>query len=241
MSYTPITQVIALLPPAPNSLTDTPSVFNTKANEWVSKLETPYTPSLNTLSTQMNVLAEEINQTVATLPSGVINDTTPSDTNTYSSNKIDTLTGNNPSSGWDGNSLTEQQLTDFYGVGSVTIVGAFASAKSYPDGSIVGSTDNGHFELRANGSLYVHKIDSSVGITTSTASGQIFSSTDTTFNFPIHFVSAPKVNPVPRNISGRVWATTREAPTTTSIRLRILGSANTDSGYHSYEATGRWK
>ncbi len=243
MSYTPITQVIAPLPPAPNSLTDTPSVFNTKANEWVSKLETPYTPSLNTLSTQMNVVAEEINQTVATLPAGLIQDGAPSATDTYSSNKIEELTGTNPSSGWNGVAgTTEQELRDFYNNQTIAIQGSNLTFKMYPDGSVVGSTTNGSFELRANGRVECSKasvgalnVYTPIGVVYEGHKEMVYPIKFTSGNVPIISSSAKAVQ------AGYNWASAHELVTVDGFRLRIFGSSSTGAADASYTATGRWK
>jgi len=95
MAITPITQTISAFPSAPNSATDTPSVFNTKANAFVNHQEATYVGEVNTLATQMNTTAGELDVAVATLPDGVINDTSPSATNTYSSDKIEAMAVDN--------------------------------------------------------------------------------------------------------------------------------------------------
>ena len=57
---------------------------------------------------------------------------------------------------WDGAVLADQQaLRDFYGEQTITVVGGNFSAKSYPDGSVLGFTDNGKFEMSANGTLFM--------------------------------------------------------------------------------------
>ncbi len=59
---------------------------------------------------------------------------------------------------WDGTDLIDEQaLRDFYGDQSIAVgVGITAlSMKTYPDGSVVGSSSLGRFEMRANGALNI--------------------------------------------------------------------------------------
>ncbi len=55
---------------------------------------------------------------------------------------------------WVGTTIADQvALRNFYGDQTVTIAGANFTAKGYPDGSVTGSTDNGKFEMKANGEI----------------------------------------------------------------------------------------
>ena len=89
MAITPITQVISDFPAPPDSAVDTPSVFNIKANAFVAHQAGIYTGEVNTLSPQMNALASEVNDIVATLPEGAILDTSVALDTTFSSVKIE--------------------------------------------------------------------------------------------------------------------------------------------------------
>jgi len=82
-----ISQTISAFPSPPDSATDTPQQFNTKANAFVAHQANIYTGEVNTWATQANALRTDINSIVATIPSGQIDDATPSSTNTYSSQK----------------------------------------------------------------------------------------------------------------------------------------------------------
>ena len=96
-----ITQTITAFPEAPNSATDTPQVFNVKANNFVDHQANTYVSEVNTWATQANTVAQQVNDDKvivenisASLPAGSIDDTAPSDTKTYSSNKIESLLTN---------------------------------------------------------------------------------------------------------------------------------------------------
>ena len=84
-----ITQIITQFPPAPDSATDTPQEFNTKANAFVNHQSDSYVGEVNTWATQANAVRDDVNNIVASIPDGLIDDTTPSLVNTYSSQKIE--------------------------------------------------------------------------------------------------------------------------------------------------------
>jgi len=86
-----ITQTITIFPPAPDSSTDSASVFNTKANNFVAHQSSTYVGEVNTWATEANLLRDEINGIVATIPNGTINDAITTATDTWSSQKIASL------------------------------------------------------------------------------------------------------------------------------------------------------
>jgi len=91
-----ITQKITNFPTPPDSSNDTPTEFNTKADAFVNHQGNVYTTEVNTWATQanglkddMNVIKTDIDNTVASIPAGTINDTTTSTTSVWSSTKTD--------------------------------------------------------------------------------------------------------------------------------------------------------
>ncbi len=116
-----ITQIITAFPDAPDSSTDTPSVFNTKANAFVDHQSGTYVGEVNTWATEANGLKVDMNQIktdvdniVATIPAGQINDSAISPTNVFSNQRsvelmqhrnilIDGEVGRINQSGFDGN------------------------------------------------------------------------------------------------------------------------------------------
>jgi len=83
-----ITQTITQFPPAPDSVNDTPQEFNQKANAFVGHQSGTYVGEVNQWAIEANAVRDEINNISSNLPDGAINDAVPSDTNTFSSNKI---------------------------------------------------------------------------------------------------------------------------------------------------------
>lgn len=95
-----INQTISQFPAAPDSATDTPQEFNVKANAFVNHQSATYVGEVNQWATEANAVQADINtkkteieNIVATIPDGQINDNTPSTVNTYSSQKIENTFG----------------------------------------------------------------------------------------------------------------------------------------------------
>ncbi len=134
-----------------------------------------------------------------------------------------------------------QPTTDWNGVDYVDplAIGTNPTAKIYPDGSIVGSTDNGSYTRYPNGDLECRFLDSSLKITSST-DGSIFWTTDGTYTFPLVFSIAPSIAPSMAPAGGAVWAG-RASSTTSVCVIRPHGASNTAQGYLGYIAKGRWK
>lgn len=61
-----VTQTISNFPDAPNSSTDTPQEFNTKADAFVNHQSGIYTPEVNTWADQVNTTATEVNTDATT-------------------------------------------------------------------------------------------------------------------------------------------------------------------------------
>jgi len=231
-----ITQTITNFPAAPDSATDTPSVFNTKANAFVGHQSGVYVGEVNTWATQANAVRDDINSIVATLPAGVIDDTTPSSTNTYSSTKIDAeiaAGGSVPPTdpAWDGTTIADEAaLRNYYGDQSITVAGGSFTAKSYPDGSVVGSTDNGDFAMSANGNLESRGTSASV-------------MGPTPITFPIVFIDATYSIQGTRAGGGTISQFAafgaREVSYVNAIMYNTDGTAVAIGA--SWEARGRWK
>ncbi len=84
-----IVQQITQFPPAPNSTTDTPQQFNTKANTFVGHQSGTYVPEVNQWAVEANQLATDIAAITAGLPAGTINDTTIGADKVYSNQKTE--------------------------------------------------------------------------------------------------------------------------------------------------------
>ncbi len=245
MAYTPISQTISAWPASPDSANDTPSVFNTKANAWTAHQANVYQGEITTWTTQANLLASDINNTVASLPASVVNDATPSATNTYSSNKLETMTGSTPSSGWAGTTIADQAaLRNFYGDQNITVQGGSFSAKAYPDGSVVGSTDNGSFEMFANGTMtqigFVDEGDEPTA--DSAAAGGFRTSLSNSHSLPVLFINANYAITTTASSSTRLLPLLPSLLTESSIRINGWSTlAETQPYSYNYTATGRWK
>ena len=96
-----ITQKITNFPTPPNSSNDTPTEFNKHADAFVGHQAGVYTTEVNRWATQantlkgdMNTIKADIDATVATIPTGTINDNKTSTTSVWSSKKTsDMLAG----------------------------------------------------------------------------------------------------------------------------------------------------
>ena len=163
-----ITQTISAFPAAPNSATDTAQQFNVKANAFVAHQANIYTQEVNNWATQANAVRDDVNNIVSTIPDGHIDDITPSAINTYSSNKIESITnilsGANGDGSW---SKFPDGLMICYGeiasqVSSTAIGGLFISpsggSQAFPQDfiaipSLTYSTIEGNAWATTNGGL----------------------------------------------------------------------------------------
>ena len=89
-----ITQTITNFPTAPDSSSDTPTEFNTKADAFVNHQSANYVGEVNNWASQANALGNdmdtiktEIDNIVASIPAGTIDDTKATPTNVYSAKK----------------------------------------------------------------------------------------------------------------------------------------------------------
>ncbi len=142
-------------------------------------------------------------------------------------------------SNWDGTVLADEQaLRDFYGDNSIAVAGVNFTAKSYPDGSVVGSTDNGTFVMRANGMLTALMNENSSG-----------TNSPTDYFYPIVFIDFPVANG-----SIKVSATTTDIESLTyrtidTDKISFITSRNiggTEANEYTVRAVytsiqGRWK
>ena len=85
-----INQTITQFPTAPNSATDSAPVFNTKANAFVGHQAGVYVGEVNTWATEANALRDDVNNIVATIPVGTINDSVTDADKVWSSTKVST-------------------------------------------------------------------------------------------------------------------------------------------------------
>ena len=108
-------------------------------------------------------------------------------------------------------------------------VGANPTAKIYPDGSVVGSTDNGDYTKYPNGDL--------VCIRTITSN----SGADVTWNFPVQFNAVPVFTGMSVGDPSR-YVTTAGAYTSSTLDFRawIAGTHNRSSTSCRLQTRGRW-
>ncbi len=139
-------------------------------------------------------------------------------------------------SGWDGTALVSQQaLRDFYDDQTITVQGGNFSAKSYPDGSVTGSTDNGYFEMSANGILECEKQVSIVPVANTISS--------VTYEFPIVFTSttyrvSQSVHTAVPESSVKMFSFAE--PTTTQCEVYVYRVNTYSTSIHT-STKGRWK
>ena len=143
-------------------------------------------------------------------------------------------------SAWSGTVIADEQaLRDFYGDQSITVQGANFSAKSYPDGSVVGSTDNGSFTMSANGDLECINGSVRSGVA-SNPYGNIFSLPAVAGSFPIVFKTPPFCSPMTIVAIGVPWGAVRHA-SVTDVECGLLSAIHTGEASSGYQAIGRWK
>jgi hypothetical protein len=119
-------------------------------------------------------------------------------------------------------------------------VGANPTAKIYPNGTIVGSTDNGSYKKFPDGTAKLF-LKSGV-LTTSITSGSVFVSSASTLDFPLLLISSVyDVTTSSEEDSQQTWAGRWGTPTVSSIIVRAMGVIA--SGAMIYNATieGDWK
>jgi len=138
---------------------------------------------------------------------------------------------------WAGTAIADEQaLRDFYGNQTITVQGANFSAKSFPDGSVVGSTDNGSFEMSANGGLEMRTY--AVGLSGTSAWG-----------FPIKAVGVTSTSDtlftgnVLRSSTLSPWFVSFRSPLNTQIVFNVYDNTGTvvDSAACRLGYFGRWK
>jgi len=149
------------------------------------------------------------------------------------------------SSAWSGTALADEQaLRDFYGDQTITVQGSNFSATSYPDGSVVGSTDNGNFEMRANGRL---EIASTAQTYTNTAIINVYGSTsgdsykrgtDVWITYPIIFGSRPTVSV---NVNATYGTANASNVAKDNFFLRLYTKDNSQTVDTNHLAVGTWK
>lgn len=121
-------------------------------------------------------------------------------------------------------------------------IGANATAVIYPDGTIVGSTDNGEYTKYPNGNLVCSAIGTTL-ITTSVATGSVYRSSSTPlFTFPVAFIDTTiSVTQIADNSAGYFWAGKKSVLSVAAVSFFYMGATSSTSGYSGYSAIGRWK
>lgn len=133
---------------------------------------------------------------------------------------------------WSGIALTGADLT------AVGIIGANPEAKIYPDGSVVGSSDNGNFTKYPNGDLVCNvNLTSPTGVVS--AVGQLFRSDSSYWTYPIEFTGERAT--VSANPTGvYVWGVIQSTNILATIRMFSATSVTSPPNFQA-TATGRWK
>jgi len=137
---------------------------------------------------------------------------------------------------------------DWLGVAYVDpdAIGANPTAKIYPDGSIVGSTDNGSYTKWANGDLECREIHS-ISRTVNQVGGYLYSagSSDGFPDFPIVFSELPTVVVGVNRSNGAISIAVGGDASTISpchyVELWLPSSGVTSSYQYMYTAIGKWK
>ena len=129
---------------------------------------------------------------------------------------------------WDGVAYTDPDA-----------VGANPTAKIYPDGSIVGSTDNGSYVKHPNGVLTCSYSQDDF-IYTTVSLGNVYRADDEIFTYPHEFISTPD-GAVSMAGGANSWASCNGGISTSSILVRLMGAQSSSYGRMSYVVTGRWK
>jgi hypothetical protein len=119
-------------------------------------------------------------------------------------------------------------------------VGANPTAKIYPDGTVVGSTDNGSYTKYPNGDLVCETPMVTLGVT-STAVGSMFRGGFTNQTFPVAFVLIHS-GVCGERYNGTLygWAKIYNL-TTTLIGLRAFGTESTNTPSANATVKGTWK
>lgn len=112
MPIDPIDQIISQFPTPPDALLDTPEEFSNKADAFVAHQAAAYVQQVNAWAVEANALGVSINDYIASLPAGAINDAVVGLTTTFSSEKLLAIQPN-PSLIINGNMLINQR--DFSG------------------------------------------------------------------------------------------------------------------------------
>ncbi|WP_079518052.1 hypothetical protein [Kosakonia radicincitans] len=122
------------------------------------------------------------------------------------------------------------------------ILGTVSQSGGVPTGAIIerGSNANGDYVKYADGTL-ICWFNNATTVTTSSAAGNLYVSSTTTFTFPAAFSALPVVSPAGRYISGGsvAWGIVR-AVTATTAELFGLGFLTNGGVSLGYVAVGRW-
>ncbi len=137
-----------------------------------------------------------------------------------------------------------QNTDDWNGVAYVDpdAIGANPQAKIYPDGTIVGSTDNGSYIKYPNGELLCTGI-SAAQYTTSNAETGIYRTSTITMDYPIAFITIKELIPFARRLAGAgaTWGAINGDESLTSIDMRLFGVVSYSTAHAAYRVRGTWK
>jgi len=141
------------------------------------------------------------------------------------------------SSAWDGIALTTSTVPSLSDVG---IIGDNSSAKIYPDGTIIGKSDNGNFIKYPNGVLECFGI--TVQLTTSILYGSVVASPELIVYMPILFIDANLISSSQRVSQVNYYGYSNIEPVGTDrISVRTYSGGSTGQGKVSWSVKGRWK
>jgi len=134
---------------------------------------------------------------------------------------------------WDGVSYTDPDA-----------VGANPTAKIYPDGSVVGSTDNGSYTKYANGDLECYGTSATItGGDVYGSTGLKFNSTPLIIDLPMAFTTTAEMSALSNttvHTTANSWGDV-EIFNTTSLKGYIWSGQAAATAKLSYIVTGKWK
>jgi hypothetical protein len=119
-------------------------------------------------------------------------------------------------------------------------VGSNPTAKIYPDGTIVGSTDNGSYVKYPNGILECWFISTSVSTTDTTEGGLYYK--EISLNYPVAMTTFGASTGIATKSGYVTWVQNRiPSNYLTLVTVRVVSVNSVGNAYLGYRAIGQWK
>jgi|2_EtaG_2_1085320.scaffolds.fasta_scaffold139046_1 hypothetical protein len=119
-------------------------------------------------------------------------------------------------------------------------VGANPTAKIYPDGTVVGSTDNGSYVKYPNGVLECWFINTSLTTTATSADGHYY--TELSLNYPVEMTTFGASTGIASRSGYVTWVQNRTpSDYLTGVTVRVVSGNSSGNAYLGYRAIGKWK